>query len=994
LALTKDVVIRLLGDASSAQKAIKAAADAAEVSVAAYRRAEREQSKQAAAAEAAAKRQHEAMQSIGRGASLMGAVIVAGLGLATKAAIDWESAWAGVLKVIDETPAETDRLEAGLRGLATELPATHEEIAGVAEAAGQLGVTGVDNILKFTKTAIALGVSTNLSAEDAANGLARLGNVMGIATGDVDRMGATLVALGNAGASTESDILAMSLRIAAAGNQANMSAGDVMGIANAMSSMGIEAEAGGTAISRVIKDINSDVLSGGGNLAKYAALAGQSADQFAASWRDNAAGALTAVAAGIGRVTASGGDASAVLADLGLKDVRVADTMLRLASNSQLLGDSLRTGNTAWAENSALVNEAARRYATTASQLQIAQNTITDAAIDIGGTFLPALASAASVVADLARGFQMLPGPVKAIVTVLGAAAGGLTLVGGAAIIAVPKLVAFRTTMTTLASSSTTAVSTIGRFGTIMAGPWGLAIGAGITVLGGLIAALGATGGASEDAASYTDDLTGALKESNGAINDNIRALAAQKAADTAIGDSNLLAVAKAAGISLPTVTDALLGNRHALDEVNGALDAYGGASVTFDENGNRVVNTLSTQNRNAEEARAKFGELAPALALAGEKNKDVAAATKETGDAQAAAADTTAALAGAMSDSADATDSAADAAKGLSDALDALNGPALNAREAARQLQEAYDAAAKSIAENGRNLDVTTEAGRNNQEALDGIAKAAMDQANAIAASGGSYDAFRNSLESSRQNLIATAVRMGATKEEAQTLADQILAIPDAAEVDIRAPAASEVIRQLQTVANKVRDIPPGKTVNVGVLSQAAIERLQAVGYKVRTLPDGSVEVTANTGPARAALDALTRPRIVPLRFRIENPQAAAQAGALYRGPRQAGGPVGPGGIHLVGEAGPELVAFGAHGYVTPAGLSRAAYGAAVGPGMPVGATAGRPGPIQVTAPVTAQVRVYVGNREITDIARVEATTAVDQHLGAVADQLRYAGA
>jgi hypothetical protein len=112
-----------------------------------------------------------------------------------------------------------------------------------------------------------------------------------------------------------------------------------------------------------------------------------------------------------------------------------------------------------------------------------------------------------------------------------------------------------------------------------------------------------------------------------------------------------------------------------------------------------------------------------------------------------------------------DSADDVKSAAELLGEALDNMNGPALNARDAARGLQEAFDAADKAIAENGKNLDINTEKGRNNNEALDGIATAAAKNAQAILDTGGSYEQFRNSLENSRQHLIDTAIAMGATE-------------------------------------------------------------------------------------------------------------------------------------------------------------------------------------------------------------------------------------
>jgi TP901 family phage tail tape measure protein len=371
--------------------------------------AEAEQRKQAASAEAAAQKMNAAYSSVGKGMMLGGAVIAAGLGLAAKAAVDWESAWAGVTKTVSGSPAQMDALEKSLRGLATTLPATHEEIAGVAEAAGQLGVARGD-IVEFTKVAIAMGVSTNLSADEAATGMARLSNIMGTSNKDVDRMGAALVALGNAGASTEGEILDMSLRIGAAGRQAGMSAGEVMGLANAMSSLGIEAEAGGTAISTVIKTIGNAVSAGGEDLDKFAKIAGVSSSAFAKAWREDASGALVMVVAGLGKMHDQGKNVNTVINDLGLGGIRTSDTLLRLAGNSDGLAKSLALGNKAWAENSALMNEANKRYETSASKIQIARNQITDAAIDIGGALLPALSKGVELIATSRAASRTSPG--------------------------------------------------------------------------------------------------------------------------------------------------------------------------------------------------------------------------------------------------------------------------------------------------------------------------------------------------------------------------------------------------------------------------------------------------------------------------------------------------------------------------------------------------------------------------------------------------------
>src|SRR5690606_19636301 len=60
--------------------------------------------------------------------------------LAVKTSIDFESAFAGVRKTVDASEEEFAALARGIRDMAKEIPAAATEIAGVAEAAGQLGI--------------------------------------------------------------------------------------------------------------------------------------------------------------------------------------------------------------------------------------------------------------------------------------------------------------------------------------------------------------------------------------------------------------------------------------------------------------------------------------------------------------------------------------------------------------------------------------------------------------------------------------------------------------------------------------------------------------------------------------------------------------------------------------------------------------------------------------------------------------------------------------
>ncbi len=375
------------------------------------------------------------MMAVGKKMTLFVSVpLAAAAAGSVKAAIDWESAWAGVDKTVEGTAGQMAQLEQGLRDMAKELPATHEEIAAVAQAAGALGVE-TPNILGFTKVMIDLGEATDdLDAHTAATEIAQLMNIMQTSADDVDNLGAALVDLGNNGASTEGQILNMAHRIAGAAHVVGMSEQDVLGLANAMSSLGIEAELGGSAISRAMVEINRSVSTGGQKLELFAQTAGMSAQQFADLWREKPTEALVAFIDGLARLDASGGNVDLLLKDLSLNGLRVSDTLKRLMGSGDLLTDSLDRSNRAWDENIALTNEAERRYATTASQFEVVRNKIVDLAIDLGAILLPFVEKAVDFAGELATAFQGLPTPIQAVVMASGgllATLGPLLIIGG-----------------------------------------------------------------------------------------------------------------------------------------------------------------------------------------------------------------------------------------------------------------------------------------------------------------------------------------------------------------------------------------------------------------------------------------------------------------------------------------------------------------------------------------------------------------------------------
>ena len=348
------------------------------------------------------------------------APLIASAGFAVKAAVDYESAFAGVKKTVDGTPQQFDKLSASIREMAKEMPSSAVEIANVAEAAGQLGVP-IGAIKDFSKTMINLGVSTNLSSEEAASSIAKIGNIMQVSGKDLGtwsaHFGSAVVDLGNHFATTERDIVEMTNRLAAGGKLAGLTTPDILGLATAMSSVGIEAEAGGTAMTQTLTGIGKAV-SGVGKGAKeklevIAQTAGMTAEQFSTAWKQKPAEALQQFIKGLQRAHDEGKNMDGILDELGMTGIRQGNMLKSLASASDKMGEAVSRSNSAWKENNALTNEASKRYETTESQLKIFKNQITDLAIEFGGPLLKAMNSGLQAakpwvqkLADMAKAFS------------------------------------------------------------------------------------------------------------------------------------------------------------------------------------------------------------------------------------------------------------------------------------------------------------------------------------------------------------------------------------------------------------------------------------------------------------------------------------------------------------------------------------------------------------------------------------------------------------
>lgn len=432
------------------------------------------------------------------------------------ASVIFESTMAGVRRTVGGGDAEIAAFGDTFKKLSTDIPITTTELGKIAETAGQLGIAS-GNVEAFTTVMSKLGTTTDLTADGAATMLAQFANITG--TQDYERLGSTVAELGDATATTASKVVEMSQGMAASASLAGMSERNILAISAAVGSLGIEAQAGSTALSTLISTMDKSVETGGDKLALFASVANQSAAEFSAAWEEDAAQALNAFIQGLNDVERNGKSANIILDELGITNVRQTKAVLGLANAGDLLSNTLAQADQAWEENTALAEKAGIMYETTEAKVKMAENAFNNLKIAIGDALTPALGALAeagtgafSWAADFVSAHPELVQALTAVVTTLGSLAAGFTglAVASMAIKAVQTAIAALT-----ASTSALAAVSVPLVGVVAA-------------LVGFGTAITLAAGSMEDATTKARDLASGIEAARSAYEETTAAIQAQ----------------------------------------------------------------------------------------------------------------------------------------------------------------------------------------------------------------------------------------------------------------------------------------------------------------------------------------------------------------------------------------------------------------------------------------------------------------------------------
>lgn len=360
--------------------------------------------------------------SVKRASAQMARISVGAIAAASVASVklasDFESSFADVRKTVEATESQFVRMQEEIRGLSKEVPTSVNELNRLAGVAGQLGV-GSDNIVEFTKVIAMLGDTTDIAGEQAALSLSRFMNIMGTAQSEISRVGSTIVGLGNNFAAMESEIVDIATSMAAFGNQMGLHESQVLAFSAAIAASGGQTEAASTAFLKTASTMQQAVIEGNEHLRTFAEVSEVSAQQFSEAFRSDAAGAIQMFLQGLANISDRGESTATVLDQLGLADQRLQREFGKLIGNLGQLDAALGQAETEWRTNTALTEEAEKRYDTFASRVKVTINRLKDVGITIGSEVLPPLGK---MLDDFDRGIEntsIFKDEIRGLATVL-----------------------------------------------------------------------------------------------------------------------------------------------------------------------------------------------------------------------------------------------------------------------------------------------------------------------------------------------------------------------------------------------------------------------------------------------------------------------------------------------------------------------------------------------------------------------------------------------
>ena len=320
----------------------------------------------------------------------------AGLTYAAREAVKFESAMAGVRKVVDGTPEQIEQLGGQVKKLAVEFGMMPEKMAEIVAAGGQLGIAA-DKLDEFARVTATMATAFGMTAEEAGNAAATIANVFQLPIGEVEKLGDAINVLGNNTAAREKDIVAAMARIGGTAKQFGLAADEAAALADAFIALGKPPEVAATAINAMLQKLQTAQSQGKGFQAALEGI-GTSADEMAANIAANPQQALTEFLHKLEGLDKQ----SRALTLSQLFGTEYSDDIALLVGSLGEYEKALGLVNDQAQIQGAMQKEAAAALNTTEGQINKAKAAVSNMAGELGDALLPILKITASTVETVA----------------------------------------------------------------------------------------------------------------------------------------------------------------------------------------------------------------------------------------------------------------------------------------------------------------------------------------------------------------------------------------------------------------------------------------------------------------------------------------------------------------------------------------------------------------------------------------------------------------
>ena len=354
-------------------------------------------------------------------ATLMAGAIAAPLIEATHEAIQFESVMADVKKVVDfDTPEQFKAMSGDILKLSTELPMAAEGIAQIVAAGGQSGIARED-LLSFAESATKMGIAFDITADQAGDMMAKWRTAFKMNQEEVVALADKVNYLGNTTAASAPLISDVVTRIGPLGEVGGVASGEIAALGASIVGTGTSSEIAATGIKNLILGMSAGAGATKSQAAAFASL-GMSAEDVASRMQVDAKGAIIDVMKAIQALDAD--KQAATLQDLfGKESIGAIAPLLGNLENLQENFDKVADA-TKYAGS--MEQEYAARSQTTENQIQLAKNTLDAVAVTIGSALLPAVGQVFASIAPVLTSIAEWASKNEELVVIIAGVAAGI----------------------------------------------------------------------------------------------------------------------------------------------------------------------------------------------------------------------------------------------------------------------------------------------------------------------------------------------------------------------------------------------------------------------------------------------------------------------------------------------------------------------------------------------------------------------------------------